>query len=47
MLSYEELRYQMINNVLLRRDSYNGIVNVRLSKFESLIDKYAESCKIP
>ena len=42
LLSYEELRFQMMYNVLLREDSYNGIVNVRLRKFQSLIEKYAK-----
>lgn len=42
MMSYEELRLQMINNVMLRDDSYNGIVNVRLSKFQSIIDSYKD-----
>ena len=40
LMSYEELRLQMLNNVMLRNDSYNGIVNVRLSKFTSIIDNY-------
>ena len=43
LMSYEELRLQMINNVMLRHDSYNRIVNVRLSKFDSIIEKYNES----
>ena len=46
MMSYEELRLQMINDVLLRTDSYNGIVNVRLSKFQSIIDTYGGKDKI-
>ena len=46
MMSYEELRLQMLNNVLLRTDSYNGIVNVRLSKFQSIIDKYDKAHQI-
>lgn len=46
MMSYEELRLQMLNNVLLRNDSYNGIVNVRLSKFQSMIDKYDKANQI-
>lgn len=46
MMSYEELRLQMLNNVLLRTDSYNGIVNVRLSKFQSIIDKYDKANQI-
>lgn len=40
LMSYEELRLQMLNNVMLRKDSYNGIVNVRLSKFDSIMQKY-------
>ena len=39
-MSYWELYYQMQNNVMLREDSYNGIINVRLSKFEKFIKKY-------
>lgn len=46
LLSYEELRLQMLNNVLLRNDTYNGIVNVRLSKFDSMIEKYGKQSKI-
>ena len=46
MMSYEELRLQMLNNVLLRTDSYNGIVNVRLSKFQSIIDTYGHQDQI-
>lgn len=46
MMSYEELRLQMINDVLLRDDSYNGIVNVRLKKFESIIENYGNTDKI-
>ena len=46
MMSYEELRLQMLNNVLLTNRSYNGIVNVRLSKFQSQIDLYGHASKI-
>lgn len=46
MMSYEELRIQMLNNVLLRTDNYNGIVNVRLSKFQSIINNYGDQAKI-
>lgn len=46
MMSYEELRLQMINNVLMRNDSYNGIINVRLCKFPSLIEKYGNKSQI-
>ena len=46
MMSYEELRLQMLNDVMLRNDSYNGIVNVRLSKFQSIIDLYGNIKKI-
>ena len=31
-LKYEELKTQMHNNVLLRDDTYNGIINARLNK---------------
>lgn len=43
LMSYEELRLQMLNNVMLREDSYNRIVNVRLSKFNSIIEKVNEA----
>lgn len=46
MMTYEELRLQMLNNVLLRHDTYNGIVNVRLSKFDSMIESYGQKNKI-
>ena len=32
--SYWELYHQMYNHVLFREDSYNGIINVRISKFQ-------------
>ena len=31
-LKYEELKFQIENNVLFRNDTYNGIVNVRIGK---------------
>ena len=40
--SYWELYYQMHNHVLFREDSYNGIINVRISKFQKFIDQYRE-----
>lgn len=40
-ISYWELYYQMQNHVLFRPDSYNGIINVRLSKFQKFIDKFS------
>ena len=40
-INYWELYYQMQNHVLFRPDSYNGIVNVRLSKFQKFIDKFS------
>lgn len=40
--SYWELYHQMLNHVLFREDSYNGIINVRLSKFQKFIDQYHE-----
>lgn len=43
LMSYEELRLQMLNNVMLRDDSYNGIINVRLAKFQSIIEKTHEA----
>lgn len=39
-LSYWELYYQMQDHVLFRDDSYNGIINVRLSKFPKFIEQY-------
>ena len=40
--SYWELYHQMHNHVLFREDSYNGIINVRISKFQKFIDQYRE-----
>ena len=40
--SYWELYHQMLNHVLFREDSYNGIINVRISKFQKFIDQYRE-----
>lgn len=40
--SYWELYHQMRNHVLFREDSYNGIINVRISKFQKFIDQYRE-----
>ena len=37
-----ELYHQMHNHVLFREDSYNGIINVRISKFQKFIDQYRE-----
>lgn len=39
-LSYFELKYQIDENVMFRADAYNGIINVRLSKFAKFVDKY-------
>jgi hypothetical protein len=36
MLSYVELWYQMHYKAMFTDESYNGIVNVRLSKFDSM-----------
>ena len=38
--SYWELYHQMHNHVLFREDSYNGIINVRISKFQKFIEQY-------
>lgn len=38
-LSYWELWHQMHDQVLFRRDSYNGIINVRLSKFDKFVER--------
>ena len=43
--SYWELYYQMHNHVLFREDSYNGIINVRISKFQKFIDRYRDEVK--
>lgn len=43
--SYWELYYQMHNHVLFREDSYNGIINVRISKFQKFIDQYRNEIK--
>lgn len=40
--TYWELYYQMQNHVLFREDSYNGIINVRISKFQKFIDRYKD-----
>lgn len=40
--SYWELYHQMHNHVLFREDSYNGIINVRISKFQKFIEQYRE-----
>lgn len=39
-LSYWELKYQMDYDVMFRNDTYNGIINVRLGKFQKFVDKY-------
>ena len=31
-LKFEELKFQMENNTLLRSDTYNGIINLRIGK---------------
>lgn len=41
-MTYWELYHQMHNHVLFREDSYNGIINVRISKFQKFIDQYRE-----
>ena len=41
--SYWELYHQMQNHVLFREDSYNGIINVRLSKFNKFVNEYKEN----
>lgn len=46
MMNYEELRLQMLNNVMLRTDNYNGIINVRLSKFLSVINNSGNQYQI-
>lgn len=40
MLSYLELWYQMQMNAMFDENSYNGIINVRLSKFASMKEKW-------
>lgn len=39
-LTFWELKYQMDEYVLFRDDCYNGIINIRLSKFPKFIKKY-------
>ena len=39
-LAFFELYHQIQENVMFREDSYNGIINVRLSKFPKFIKKY-------
>lgn len=41
-LTYWELWWQLHENVMFRKDSYNGIINIRLSKFDSIIEKYKD-----
>lgn len=41
-MTYWELYHQMLNHVLFREDSYNGIINVRISKFQKFIDRYRD-----
>lgn len=45
LMTYWELYYQMQNHVLFREDSYNGIINVRISKFQKFIDQFKEEIK--
>ena len=42
MLSYVELWYQMHYKAMFTDESYNGIVNVRLSKFDSMRQKWSD-----
>lgn len=42
MLNYLELYYQIILEAMFDDNSYNGIVNVRLRKFESMKEKWAK-----
>ena len=41
-MTYWELYHQMHNHVLFREDSYNGIINVRISKFQKFIEQYRD-----
>ena len=43
--SYWELYHQMHNHVLFREDSYNGIINVRISKFQKFIEQYRDEAQ--
>ena len=45
-ISYWELYYQMHEHVLFRDDSYNGIINVRLSKFPKFVEKFKKENNI-
>ena len=44
-LAFFELYHQIHENVMFREDSYNGIINVRLSKFPKFIKKYEKEIK--
>lgn len=46
-MTYWELYHQMQNHVLFREDSYNGIINVRLSKFQKFIEQYQKETENP
>lgn len=46
-LAYFELYHQIQENVMFREDSYNGIINVRLSKFDKFIKKYTHCQTFP
>lgn len=41
MLNYLELWYQIQTDALFDENSYNGIVNVRLSKFDTMRKKWS------
>lgn len=41
-LSFWELWWQMKEDVMFRDDTYNGIINVRLSKFPKFVKKYQD-----
>lgn len=45
-LTFFELWWQLHENVMFREDSWNGIINVRLSKFPKFVKKYSESFKV-
>ena len=45
MLNYLELYYQIILDAMFDEQSYNGIVNVRLRKFESMKERWKKMKK--
>ena len=42
-MKFEELRYQIENNVLFRDDTYNGIIHIRLNKVPNSLKDYYQN----